>query len=151
MRYGWSLSKDDWHMLPNTLVKGDSWRSVQFNIADKNSVPACSGIYIICTLPPERRRGGVSSPNDLFGLLYMAIYVGQSENLKQRFHQHCTDPKAEIQDSRECYEDSMEFWFTRVDVDQLDVIESQLIGCLGPPANAVKGVIFAKIQHPIPA
>lgn len=151
MRYGWSLAEEDWRLLPSELVTGKVWRSVQFTVADANSVPTHPAVYLICTYPPGRRRGDQISPNDLFGLLYTAIYIGKSENLRQRFYQHCANPRAEIQKSRECFEDSLEFWFTRVDADQLDTIESLLIECLGPPANTLRGVITARLESPIPA
>ena len=151
MRYGWSLAKLEWDGLSSEIISEESWRSVQFNIADVNSVPPSSGVYLLCTSPPRRRRSAVTSSNDLFGLLYTAIYAGKSENLRRRFEDHCRNPKSEIITSRECFADSLDFWFTRLDPSQLDIVEARLIDCLGPPANAVRGMITARIQNPIPA
>ena len=151
MRYGWSLIKHEWGGLPSELVNGEPWRSVQFDMADVNSVPPSPGVYLVCASPPGRRRSTTTSPNDLFGLLYTAIYAGRSENLRRRFEEHCRNPKGEILSSRECFADSLDFWFTRLDPSELAAVETQLIDCLGPPANAVRGMISARIQNPVPA
>lgn len=151
MRYGWSLVRSEWLRLPSDLVTGQPWRAVQFNMADANSVPATPGVYLICASPPGRRHSRTISSNDLFGLLYTAIYAGKSENLRRRFEEHCGNPKVEILSSRACFADGLDFWFTRLDSSKLDAVESQLIECLGPPANAVRGVISARIQNPVPA
>ena len=151
MRYGWSLVRDEWSGLPGDLVNGKVWRSVQFNTDEATSVPASPGIYLICTSPPGRRRSTIISANDLFGLLYTAIYAGKSENLRRRFGDHCRNPKSEILTSRECFADCLDFWFTKLDPSKLDIVEAQLIDCLGPPANVVRGMITARIQNPVPA
>jgi len=151
MRHGWSLVKLEWNSIPHKLVNSKIWRSVQFNISDINSVPSSPGVYIICSSPPGRRRNDKVSPNDLFALLYNAIYVGKSENLRERFQNHCNKPKKEIVESRTCFEDSLDFWFFRLDASEIAYAEAHLIDCLGPPANTVRGIISATLQGPIPA
>jgi len=133
------------------LVKENQWRHVQFDVGDANSVPEQAGVYVICTYPPGQRRSVTLQANNLFATLFTAIYVGKSLNLKQRFRQHCQSTKAEIQDSRECFADGLEFWFIKLEPNVIASIEALLIDCLGPPANSIRGSINATIQDPIPA
>ena len=153
MRYGWTLVKSEWTALPEDLVNGNSWRSVQLDLADINSVPEDHGVYVICCSPPGRRRGDTKSPNDLFGVLYTAIYVGKAEKqtLRARFGQHCRNPKEELRSSKEVFASNLDFWFIRLDVSRIPYVEAKLIDCFGPPANAIRGSISARILDPLPA
>lgn len=151
LRYGWSLERSIWSHVPADLVKGRQWRWVQFAVAEANSVPTVAGVYVVCACPPGRHRSTSALPNDLFSLLYTAIYVGRTNNLRTRFTQHCQNPKPEIRLSRECFSDSLEFWFHRLDPGILIETEACLIECFGPPANAVRGAITARMRDPMPA
>ncbi len=151
LQYGWTLQHVKWSVLPTELVNGDQWRSVQLSMSDVNSVPATSGVYAICACPPGRWRCETNSPNDLFGILYTAIYIGESGNLQRRFRQHCQNPKATLRLGRKCYADALEFWFFRLEQENLSAVEAQLIDCLGPPANEVGGSITARVLKPVPA
>lgn len=151
MRYGWSLVKCEWNRLPSDLLNERIWQSVQLTIVDLNAVPEHAGVYLICTLVPGRRRSNRISPNDLFGIMYTAIYVGISDNIRERFKRHCNNPDERMSQSRECFGDSLDFWFTRLESNQLGAIETYLIDCLGPPANKIRGSLKGALLEPISA
>ena len=150
MKYGWTLDRSKWDLLPDEFVVGGSWNSVQFTLADKDSIPESSGIYLVCTPPCGRRRGDSTSPNDLFGILYSALYVGKSSNLRTRFIQHCRKPDRPIQAAFTCYSEALEFWYHRTDVGSLRTAENSLFDCLGPPANRIRP-LAAAVARRIPA
>ena len=150
MQHGWSLDRADWDRLPAKLVATDRWRSMGFSMSDINSVPIVPGVYAICSSPPVRRRTGSPSPHDLFSILYTALYIGRTNNLRVRFQQHCQDPSTNIRRTRHTFGDSLEFWFCRLSVDELSTTEAYLIECFGPPANQIRGTISATIQRPLP-
>lgn len=151
MRYGWSLERSIWSHVPADLVNGRGWRWVQFALAEANSVPTVAGVYVVCACPPGRHRSTPAPPNDLFSLLYTAIYVGQTKDLRVRFTQHCQSPKMDLKLSRECFSGSLEFWFHRLDPNDLIEAEACLIDCFGPPGNVVRGTIPARMCDPVPA
>ena len=151
MRYGWAIEHSLWSNLPDLLVKGGQWRWVQFALSDANAVPSESGIYALCAAPPSRGRIAQSSPHDLFGVLFTAVYVGRTKNLNRRFIEHCTHPKPEIGLIRRVFLERLEFWFHRLSSDDMTAVEAQLIDCLGPPGNLRRGDISARVLRSSPA
>lgn len=149
MRYGWSIEREPWVKLSNLRIGSKRWRSVQFAEGDSNSVPAVAGVYALCTPPPgTNRRNRRPSPNDLFGLLFSAIYIGQTTDLRRRFVQHCRQPKQEIRQIRQVFSESLEFWFCRMKSNEIEAAEMQMIDCFGPTGNLQRGHIPANILPP---
>lgn len=152
MRHGWSIEREPWAKLSKYQINGNRWRSVQFTSADSNSVPSESGIYALCTPPPTTiRRNRRRSPNDLLGILFTAVYIGQTTDLHRRFVQHCMRPKPEIRQIRQVFAERLEFWFCRMKSSEIEAAEMQMIDCLGPTGNLRRGHIPVEILPPEPA
>ena len=149
MRYGWSLTEEDWNRLPDGIVRNEKWRAVQLTIGDDVSVPDGPGVYVVCSAPPGWQRSR-SLSRELFEFLYCPVYVGRSENLRRRFRQHCQVPKPELQESETLFKGILDFWFIRLETEQISQVESDLIRCFGPPANRVAGIL-ARIGPSMPA
>lgn len=139
MRYGWSIERKDWYGL-TTLCAERTWQKVPFGAVNRDLVPKEPGVYAICT-PGWRMASG------LFAHLYNAVYVGKAKDLHARFLQHCQRPEREIRSLTECFPD-LEYWFAPMRAGELDVVETLLIDCLGPPANRQRG-IAARIGRPV--
>lgn len=131
MRYGWSTDRGAWRRLSVQAVERN-WKRVPFAALHQGAVPAQAGVYVICT-------PGLAADAGLFGVLYNAIYVGQSRDLRKRFLQHCRSPGRELATALNCFR-VLEFWSACVDSSQLDGMEALLIECLGPPANQQAGI-----------
>ena len=151
MQHGWTIDQAIWDRLPDSLVANDRWRSVGFTLADANSVPLVPGVYVLCAPPAGRRRAHTPLTNDLFGLLYNAMYVGRTANLRQRFQQHSQHPSPEIRRTRETFREGLEFWFCQLPIGMIAPAEARLIDCLGPTANIRRGSLTGKLQRPQPA
>jgi excinuclease UvrABC nuclease subunit len=140
MRYGWSLDEIDWVNLQR-LLTDTKWNRAYLETVFKDRIPNESGIYIICsnTVSMGNLGPAVSSLNN-------AIYVGQSTNLKNRFTDHVNGygnvVKAKLIFRR------LEYWWTLVDSEKLNLYEQVLVNALGPSANEVN-VIKAKIGQPL--
>ena len=146
MRYGWSLQGGSWRRLPTGALK---WGTVRLTLNDRNAVPNTPGVYAMCAAPPGHKRGGGRGFN-LFKILYAPLYVGQARDLRARFIQHCKNPKLEIEQCLSCFKGRLDFWFLRLNLDQLDAFEAMLIDCFGPPANRISG-ITARVGKAVPA
>ena len=152
MRHGWSIEREPWAKLSHFQVRGNRWRSVKFVLSDSNSVPSESGIYALCTPPPGTiRRDSWSSPHDLMGSLFTAVYIGKTADLRRRFMEHCRRPKPEIRQIRQVFSTSLEFWFCRMTSSEIEAAEMQMIECFGPTGNLKRGHIPVEILPPEPA
>jgi hypothetical protein len=60
-------------------------------------------------------------------------------SLRRRFLEHCNNPKPQIRDAHACFSSRMHYWYTATDEQSAMLLEAQLIDCLGPPANLVRG------------
>jgi hypothetical protein len=151
MRYGWSLNRKDWNALPASVTQSERWRRVQLAVGDKAAVPTGCGVYVVCASPPGWRfELPILTTHNLFRLLYTALYVGKSDDLRRRFTEHCKRPKSELIASRQLCESRLDFWFLSLPADQILAVEADLINCLGPVGNRVSG-IRARIGRPVPA
>lgn len=142
MRYGWTLKKQEWDLLPQ-VVKGTNWSKIKLGQLYRDRVPRRSGVYVICVK--------ISHFNQqLFQSLYNVIYVGKAAKgtLHDRFLFHCNSPKQEIVMARQCFGDNLEYWFTEVSPNQVAELEARLIDCFGPPANRIRGHIPARVGSP---
>ena len=142
MRYGWTLEKQEWLQL--SVISRTDWSKTKFNSLYRENVPESSGVYAICSTPPDFTQL-------LIKTLYNIIYVGKSKSLRRRFLEHCNRPKLEIEMAQHCFGDSLEYWFTEVSLEEIDELEARLIDCFGPPANLVRGHIPARVESPHPA
>jgi hypothetical protein len=144
VRYGWSLSTDDWERYQNAEpgVHPMTWRRVCLRDLDQDSVPLGPGIYVICVRPSTKY------PLILHDL-YDAVYVGKALSLRKRFIQHCGVSSSEIERAKVCFRTPLDYWY--LETDQIDTLESLLIQCLGPSGNVIAGAIQARIGAPQPA
>jgi hypothetical protein len=145
MRYGWSLDKEQWQTLIRTTAT-ITWSRVHLRDLDRDSIPERPGVYVICAKVKGFGQG-------VFSELYNVIYAGQDGvSLRRRFLEHCGKPKVELRSAQNCYIYPLEYWYSVVEVEQLDEIEGALIDCLGPPANLVRKLtIKARLGRPQPA
>ena len=148
MQHGWTVDQATWDRLPDYLGADGRWRSVGFTLSDANSVPSMPGIYALCAPPPGRRRPPNPPKHDLFGLLFTAMYVGRTENLRGRFQQHCQNPSPEISRTRDTFKEGLEFWFCQLSIPSTFPAEACMIDCLGPTANLKRGTLTGKLQRP---
>ena len=145
MRYGWTLEKHKWDNLIEA-ISGTHWSNTKLDQLYRDSVPKSKGVYVICVKTTNFNQR-------LFGDLYNVIYVGKVDKrtLHIRFLEHCNEPKIEIEMARQCFGDNLEYWFTIVELDQIDEIEARLIECFGPPANLKQESIPARTTESRPA
>lgn len=144
MQHGWTLDKQKWqHLL--TAVSRTRWSKTRLDQLYRDSIPESPGVYAICARVPDFNQF-------LFKALYEIIYVGKSNvSLHSRFLNHCHNPERGIEQAKECFGDSFEYWYTEVSPDQVDELETRLIECFGPPANRISGRIRARLRNPRPA
>ena len=136
MIYGWTLDKQLWKRLFEA-VGARKWKKIPFSKLERAEVPERQGVYVFCARPYANGCSG------LLTSLCNAVYVGQATNLRRRFDDHCGKPMPPMYRVRECFSQSLEFWFTTLDTaEELCNIESILIECLGPAANRQKGPVF---------
>lgn len=139
MRYGWTLEKQQWdHLL--SAFSGLSWSKTKLTPLFRDDVPERQGVYVICAKIP-------AFDQSLSQVLYNIIYVGKADRgtLRTRFLRHCRKPKREIELARQCFGDSLEYWFASVRVNQIAELEARLIDCFGPPANLRRGSLTMKL------
>ena len=149
--YGWQYDPALWAEIPTDLRDSQSWRSVEFVENESVSVPRQrSGIYLFCTTPAGCRRQPPIPKNALLSNLVTPIYIGQTEDLQQRFIRHCRYPSHKLDSARACFGVSLQFWFHRLPVYRLRHDEAVLIRCFGPTANDRKESIIGIARNPIP-
>ena len=144
MKHGWTLKKQDWDHLRKILSE-TCWSKTKFDQLYRDSIPKSPGVYAICSRIPDFNQ-------PLFKDLYNIIYTGKSKSLYRRFLEHCHQPKREIKMARQCFGDSLEYWYTVEDPNRIDELEACLIECFGPPANRRgRQIILGKIGRARPA
>ena len=147
IRYGWPLSRSDWDSLPETVCTNPHWQSRPLGPASRNTIPATTGVYMLCARPP--RASLMQRP--LFADFLDVIYVGRSINLRNRYADHLNTPSPKVRAARETYSDSLLFWFLHMPEDHLATVETILINCFGPPANDQPGDALQVVAgQPIP-
>lgn len=145
MRYGWQLEGVLWDHLA-AGCESTRWTRTYLEDMYRQNVPATPGVYLICASAQD---GLVftESPERVFQVLYNAIYVGQSNNLRRRFAQHVRGygnvPRARTIFRR------LDYWYTGVTSEKLDELEQCLINALGPTANDRN--VLAIVGKPVPA
>ena len=151
LKYGWQPDPELWARIPDDLRHSISWRSVGFVPYEAVLVPnGQPGIYFFCTSPVGQRLQQQIRDNHLFSNLFTPIYIGKTDNLQRRFLEHCHNPSARLDTARRCFGASIQFWFHRRALDQIDDDEAILIHCFGPTANRKKESIKAILKAPIP-
>ena len=147
IRYGWPLGSADWENLPPE-VRGDAaWHSRTFGYATKDNIPTSPGVYMMCGRPPN-------GPDlaDPFGRLMCILYVGKANNLNRRFREHLNTPSPKVRAARNTYSTSLQFWFSMVPENRIDLVEGLLIECFGPPANDRPGTVaLLEAREPVRA
>ena len=146
IRYGWPLSRSDWDLLPPDVCSNSHWQSRPLGPASRHSIPAITGVYMLCARPP--RASLMQRP---FADMFHVIYVGRSKNLRNRYADHINTPSPKVRAARMTYSDSLLFWYLHVEEHDLAVVETILINCLGPPANDQPGDALPIVAgHTIP-
>ena len=146
LNHGWQLDHQIWQQIPYDLINSQSWRYVGFTGNEAVVIPEGKpGVYAFCTSPVGRRFLQEHSTNDLFSNLLTPIYIGKTDNLRRRFLQHCRSPSPKLSEARQCFGDSMLFWFHPMNQEQISEVEAILIQCFGPTANErtekIKGIL----------
>lgn len=128
-------------MILNKLLSESKWTKVYLEREYKDKVPSKAGVYIICG-----RTEAIGDMGDAINSMSNAVYVGQSNNLKNRFQDHVTGygsvVKAKLTFRR------LEYWWSELSREKLNLYEQALVNALGPSANEVN-VIKAKVGDPI--
>ncbi len=145
MQHGWTLEKRKWDNLLS-VVTGTRWSKTQLVSLERDSVPQNRGVYAICVTLKT-----LNFNQNPFKTLYEIIYVGKSNCLRRRFLEHCDRAKRGVQMAKGCFGNNLEYWFTIVDANRIDELETRLIECFGPPANLKDRHIPARIGSSKPA
>lgn len=80
--YGWSLSPDDWQLIPKKL-EGVAWKMTLLNRLFQDDVPEMAGLYMIFP--------NAENLTDFYLLpdkVTTIVYIGRTENLRRRFLEH---------------------------------------------------------------
>lgn len=136
IRYGWPLGGAEWEKLPSEVLGNAIWQSRAFGYATKENIPTSSGVYLMCGRPPN----GPTLAEPFSGLMEI-LYVGKANNLKRRFGEHLNTPSPKVRAARNTYSNSLQFWFSTIPESRIDLVESLLIECFGPPANDRPGTV----------
>ncbi len=128
---GWSADRRLWAEV-EANVGQLGWRRVPFAATSAFSVPARSGVYMICASPAVSL--GVADAGRPG--LYTALYVGKGD-LRARFGRHTgTRPKAAIREYTRTFSGRLDFWYVPIaGAAQVDATEAALIRALRPPCN----------------
>ncbi|MYC71186.1 MAG: GIY-YIG nuclease family protein [Gemmatimonadetes bacterium] len=153
---GLSLSSTDWKHLSEAL-EGSAWQSTWLDPIWSTSVPEEAGVYILHTFPKFLSET-YTLPREVSGTLY----VGISNNLRQRFRRHST-PHHENDRIRKFgfIFGRIRFSYTQVPSaikqsveDWLANAEHTLVIALDPPANRVVPAgkqMIGKLGKAVPA
>lgn len=134
---GWSLRGDLWRQV-DEILKDTDWRSTWLDSLFQDSVSQEAGIYMIHTGQPALS-DIYHLPKNISGVLY----VGRSNNLRNRFKQHAVShpDNRHIQACGSIF-GRLRFTFTPVSrtvsfspEEWLSAAENILISVLNPPAN----------------
>ena len=151
MNYGWQSEPSLWAQIPDDLRDSQLWRFVGFTEIESVSIPEGEpGIYLFCTSPVRKRFPAHLLKHDLFSNLLTPIYIGRTKNLRKRFVQHCKNPSSRLADARDCFGNSMLFWFHSRQENQIQKDEAIMIRCFGPTANERIETVKAIIGAPVP-
>jgi hypothetical protein len=153
---GWSLQDDLWRQV-DEILKGADWRSTWLDSLFQDSVPKEPGIYIIHT--------GQSALSAIYHLpdgISGVLYVGRSNNLRNRFKQHATinPDNRHIQACSSIF-GRLRFTSTPISAaasitpdEWLSAAEHILISVLNPPANSsipTGSKLVGRIGQAVPA
>jgi hypothetical protein len=138
--HGWTLNLPDWARLKSVLGTGLAWEVVELSDLHQSMVPERSGVYVITASPPGYSAGGSKKANRLMAHLLCPVYIGRSEsNIRTRFNSHCKSPSDLVRAAKKCYAGTLRFWFAQLNADEVVAVETHLISCFKPPANAKLG------------
>ena len=106
------------------------WKNEYFELNRKGRIPALSGIYIVSDVG---RIANIPTNLDIY-------YIGKSNNLYRRFSQHLDPYRSHNSEFyNKVYQvslkKSLEFWYVRIDEEDLKEIEDKLIKALKPKFN----------------
>ena len=148
MRYGWSLCVQQWKELAS-MIADLTWEKVLVVRDAARDVPCEAGVYMLCTLPPQR------SFFDKDVGLFNALYVGRADNLHNRFknyqkRQNISQDAIDALDKLLGDGGNFSFVFSVVPREKLRETEGCLIRCLGPSVNKRDEIkLRGKIGEPI--
>ena len=146
MKYGWNLEKESWDRAYESLI-ALQWRRVLLTEVQATLVPEESGVYLICASPPLKSEDITEKPLANF---YNALYAGQSRSLRDRFKTHSRISSPDIERAKRAFR-VLDYWYARVDVVDLNLVESLLLDVLGPTANRISAPLQGTLGSPVPA
>ena len=135
MNHGWSLQIDRWRRVREDCNRFSPWRTTPFLLVNSARVPSSSGVYALCA--PSNRP---TAPRHLLDAIYSPIYIGRSDDLRRRFIEHIRRPQPLIDEAVRTFS-GLDYWYCVVDEHQTASFEAQLIDCLGPSANRIRGLV----------
>ena len=161
MRYGWILDGRAWGKLRDAMCqyfgKSPEAQLLRLSIHSGKLIQADSGVYMLCA-PTPKCNLRVKTPGNDTKVLYDALYVGQTTNLKERYRDYAAGRGIrqekikqllrEVKDIDFCY------WvIPGAKEATLKKIEGIMIDCIGPVANSKRGdgTVRAKIGAALPA
>ena len=132
MRYGWSVSYQDWDGARD-LLQSRRWRKIKLNRQVAHTPPAKPGVYLMCTNIPQRMR----SESKFVNGIYNVIYVGSTLNLENRFKQHAAGDRPNVVEAQRIF-GQIDFMYLELPGSSRGDVEAAegLIGnVFGPVAN----------------
>lgn len=142
MRYGWSCEYELW-ITARCAVAGRQWFSLPYTPGYEHAIPEQSGVYMITLLASELLGG-----EEFWKNMQAPIYVGQSENLRRRFKEHVLNRSTVGAYIRGL--PKLRYCYCKVEIGQLNHVESQLVQIFGPRINRVQpAVLRATLKSPV--
>ena len=131
---GWSPIRELWDELSRQTHTLD-WKRVDFSLSRTVRVPPHdTGVYLICTRPPER----VLHKAKPYTVLYAGQVKSRARGLRTRFRDHIQRPSRKLSIFLDCYQPEVDFWYaTTADPSKIDSLETLLIDLFNPPCNNI--------------
>ena len=145
MQYGWQLNFSHWSRFA-ALCATRQWHRTYLQDTYRHRLPTTPGVYLICASVQDALPTPIVSVR-LYTLLYTAIYVGQTKNLRRRFADH-TRGYGRMNKARTIFR-RFDYWYAKIPEAELDDVEQCFIDVIGPVANDRN--VRARIGTPVPA
>lgn len=158
MDYGWTIEKVNWQLMKNTIREDSPWRISGLRPGGAAGIPSKPGIYMLCVRPLMCEDAFVmdSDSKDAKGL-YSPLYIGESENLKERYKNYANlkDRRRRVKKFLTTFRGKIDFCYWILEgatKAYLEDVQNLLILCFGPSVNTkgggneLKGVILTSMK-----